>query len=230
MSRKAKRKMNNNEFNENEAVEAEVTAEAAAEVEAVPMKKKIVKEIFEWIEVIAVSLAVVLLTFSFVARVAVVDGNSMNDTLYHKETLIVSDFFYEPRQGDIIVFQKPTGVLNKPLVKRVIATGGQTVYIDFENWLVYVYDDPTLTVEEVVATVTPLDEKAYVKYQSGVSMDKGGIEFPLTVPEGHVFCMGDNRNNSTDSRSHHVGPVDERYIMGKVILRLTPLQKLGPVE
>lgn len=218
--------MNNNEFNENEAVESEGVAEAAA----VSPKKKAVKEIFEWIEVIAVSLAVVLLTFSFVARIAVVDGNSMNDTLYHKETLIVSDLFYEPRQGDIIVFQKPTGLLNKPLVKRVIATGGQTVYIDFENWLVYVYDDPTLTVEEVVKTVTPLDEKAYVKYQNGVSMKKDGVEFPLTVPEGHVFCMGDNRNNSTDSRSHLVGPVDERYIMGKVVLRLTPVQKLGPVE
>lgn len=218
--------MNNNEFNENEAVESEGVAEAAA----VSPKKKAVKEIFEWIEVIAVSLAVVLLTFSFVARIAVVDGNSMNDTLYHKETLIVSDLFYEPRQGDIIVFQKPTGLLNKPLVKRVIATGGQTVYIDFENWLVYVYDDPTLTVEEVVKTVTPLDEKAYVKYQNGVSMDKEGVEFPLTVPEGHVFCMGDNRNNSTDSRSHLVGPVDERYIMGKVVLRLTPVQKFGPVE
>lgn len=218
--------MNNNEFNENEAVESEGVAEAAA----VSPKKKAVKEIFEWIEVIAVSLAVVLLTFSFVARIAVVDGNSMNDTLYHKETLIVSDLFYEPRQGDIIVFQKPTGLLNKPLVKRVIATGGQTVYIDFENWLVYVYDDPTLTVEEVVKTVTPLDEKAYVKYQNGVSMDKDGVEFPLTVPEGHVFCMGDNRNNSTDSRSHLVGPVDERYIMGKVVLRLTPVQKFGPVE
>lgn len=218
--------MNNNEFNENEAVESEGVAEAAA----VSPKKKAVKEIFEWIEVIAVSLAVVLLTFSFVARIAVVDGNSMNDTLYHKETLIVSDLFYEPRQGDIIVFQKPTGLLNKPLVKRVIATGGQTVYIDFENWLVYVYDDPTLTVEEVVKTVTPLDEKAYVKYQNGVSMDREGVEFPLTVPEGHVFCMGDNRNNSTDSRSHLVGPVDERYIMGKVVLRLTPVQKFGPVE
>ena len=191
-------------------------------------KRTVSREIFDWVEVLVLSLSFVLLTFSYLARQAMVEGGSMEKTFYNGERIIISDLFYTPKQGDIIVFQVPhSSLTEEPIIKRVIAVGGQTVYIDFENWLVYVYDDSSLTVEEVKATVKPLDEP-YIEAMrnekwTGYSMkDSSDMDYPYTVEKGKLFCMGDNRNGSTDSRSHLLKTVDERYILGKVLFRINP--------
>jgi signal peptidase I len=190
-------------------------------------KKPIIREVFDWVEIIAFSLAFVLLMFSYVARQARVDGGSMKETFHDGESIIISDLFYKPKQGDIVVFQVPNSRLTtEPIIKRVIAVGGQTVYIDFDNWKVYVYDDASLTVDQVLATIEPLDEP-YIEAMrqsdfSKYSMNRGSYSYPLTVEEGKIFCMGDNRNGSTDSRSSYLGQIDERYVLGKVLFRIWP--------
>ena len=173
---------------------------------------------------IVLSLSFVLLMFSYLARQAMVDGNSMKETFHDGERIIISDLFYTPKQGDVIVFQVPGSHLTtEPIIKRVIAVGGQTVYIDFDNWLVYVYDDSSLTVDEVKATVKPLVEPYIEAMREDAKMDySSDLEYPYTVEEGKLFCMGDNRNGSTDSRSRLLKTVDERYILGKVIFRIYP--------
>lgn len=191
-------------------------------------KKPIIREVFDWVEIIAFSLAFVLLMFSYVARQARVDGGSMKETFHDGESIIISNLFYTPKQGDIIVFQVPNSRLtDEPIIKRVIAVGGQTVYIDFENWKVYVYDDASLSVEQVLATVEPLDEpyiEAMRKSEySGYTMNRGSYTYPLTVEEGKLFCMGDNRNGSTDSRFSYLGQIDQRYVLGKVLFRIWPM-------
>ncbi|MBQ6702724.1 MAG: signal peptidase I [Clostridia bacterium] len=170
--------------------------------------------IYDWLEVLVVSSVFAILLFTFVVRLAVVDGDSMNNTLHDKEMLVISNFMYEPEYSDIIVFSSPN--YDIPLVKRVIATEGQTVDIDFENW-------------KVIVDGKVLDED-YINYIPYQAMHTGDVSFPLTVPDGYVFVMGDNRNNSSDSRNARVGFVDERYILGKVRLRLTPFSKFGTVD
>ena len=169
--------------------------------------------IFDWLEVIVLSAAFALILFTFVMRVAVVDGDSMNHTLHNQEVLIISDLAYVPENGDIIVFSSPN--YPEPIVKRVIAVPGQTVDIDFETW--------TVTVDGKVV------EEDYVNRVPG-SMNRSDMEFPLTVPEGKVFVMGDNRNESLDSRNSRIGLVDERYILGEVKIRLFPLDRFGKVD
>ena len=226
---------NNEEFEETEETEVlieeetaeeteEETAAAAEEAEAPKKKRTVTREIFDWVEVIVLSLSFVLLMFSYFARQAMVDGNSMKETFHDGERIIISDLFYTPKQGDVIVFQVPGSRLTtEPIIKRVIAVGGQTVYIDFDNWLVYVYDDSSLTVDEVKATVKPLDEPYIEAMREDAKMDySSDLEYPYTVEEGKLFCMGDNRNGSTDSRSRLLKTVDERYILGKVIFRIYP--------
>ena len=190
-------------------------------------KKTPVREVFDWVEIIALSLSFVLLMFSYVARQARVEGGSMRETFHDGESIIISNMFYKPKQNDIVVFQVPNSPLTQePIIKRVIAVAGQTVYIDFEKWAVYVYDDASLTVDQVLATVKPLDEPYIeamrVSSNSGRSMNRGSYTYPMTIKEGMIFCMGDNRNGSTDSRSSLLGPVDERYVLGKVLFRIWP--------
>lgn len=171
-------------------------------------KQDFIADCFDWIEIFAISIAIVFFFFVFIARVAVVDGSSMNNTLYHQDKLLVREIFYSPKQGDIIVCQSAEHGLNQPLVKRVIATEGQTVKIDFENWKVYV-DNIEL-------------EEDYVKYIKGVSMNGWSYGEEYIVPKGHLFVMGDNRNDSLDSRSSKIGPIDERLVIGQVVIRLAP--------
>ncbi len=179
----------------------------------VETKKTFLSELFDWVEIIVLSAAFVLILFTFVMRLAVVDGPSMENTLHDDEMLIISGLFYTPENNDIIVFNSPN--FKEPIVKRVIATAGQTVDIDFANWKV--------TVDGKV-----LDE-TYVK-KTYDFMKASDVGFPLTVPEGYVFVMGDNRNDSLDSRSSLIGLVDERYILGEVKIRLFPFDKFGKVD
>ena len=170
--------------------------------------------LFDWVEVIVLSASFAFLLFTFILRLAVVDGNSMMNTLHNKEMLIISDLMYTPDNGDIIVCNS-YGYPN-PVVKRVIAKGGQTVDIDFENWVV------TVDGKE-------LDEP-YVRKIDGAPMKDLGVSFPLTVPEGYVFVLGDNRNESLDSRDARIGLIDERHILGEVKFRIAPLDKFGKVD
>ena len=174
------------------------------------------RELLEWVEMFSFAVALVVLLFSFVCRFAVVSGPSMEKTLYDGEVLIVSNLFYEPTQGDIIVFQSPTILHNDAIVKRVIATEGQVVDIDFQNWVV--------TVDGV-----PLDEP-YVNNLLPEIMRGSDYQYPLTVEDGKIFVMGDNRNHSSDSRSMLIGQVDTRYVLGRLITRVFPLQKFGAVQ
>lgn len=173
------------------------------------------REVYGWLESFAITVTVILVIFTLFIRTAYVDGDSMKNTLIDKETLAVSNLFYTPKQGDIIVFQAPDSTVEGGIVKRVIATEGQTVDIDFRTW--------TVTVDGVA-----LDEP-YV-LNDGFTMHKGNVDFPVTVPEGCIFVMGDNRNGSSDSRSTNIGFVDTRYVFGRVLFRITPFDKFGAVK
>ncbi len=172
--------------------------------------KKLAADLFDILEPFVFCTTVILLLFSFFFRPTIVDGQSMENTLLHGEYLLVVDAGYTPKNGDIVVAHN-VGLTyyNKPLVKRVIATEGQTVDIDFSTW--------TLTVDGIV-----IDEP-YRKLAD--SLRTSDFEFPLTVPEGCVFLMGDNRNHSADSRTAEIGMMDERCIVGKAVLRFFPLNR-----
>ncbi len=182
-------------------------------------KLTFLSELYDWLEVIVLSTGFVMLLFTFVMRLAIVDGNSMLQTLHDGEMLIISDLMYEPENNDIIVFNSPN--FSEPIVKRIIATEGQTVDIDFDTWTVTVWTSST---EKKVLN------EYYVNKVEGAKMKKADVTFPVTVPEGYVFVMGDNRNDSLDSRNSTIGFVDERYILGEVKLRLFPFNKFGKVK
>ncbi len=169
--------------------------------------------LFDWIQCIVSALVACILIFVFIGRTVGVDGESMLPTLENGDRLIITRLFYsEPQYGDIVVLRKDS-FKETPIIKRVIATEGQTVDIGFETGVVYV---------DGVA----LDEP-YTNEPTNVQED---FEGPVTVPENCVFVMGDNRNHSADSRMESIGCVDVRYIIGHVVLRLTPVSKFGAVS
>jgi signal peptidase I len=172
-------------------------------------KFNIVRELYDWVESAMLAVACMLLIFTFAARMISVDGISMQDTLRHGERVISSRIAFTPKTGDIIVVTMP-GFNLDPLVKRVIATGGQEIDIDFSLGIVYV-DGMALS-------------EPYIKEPTYNRFD---MEFPQIVPPGHVFIMGDNRNSSWDSRSTQIGMIDQRYILGRVLCRVAPLDRMG---
>lgn len=177
-------------------------------------KKEFLWEIFNTLETFCICATVIVLVFSFFMRLTIVDGESMENTLIDQELVLVRTALYEPKQGDIVIIHDPSlgEYYGKPLIKRVIATGGQTIDIDFDTW--------TVSVDGVI-----IDEP-YVKLTNDQKLTSAWT-YPLTVPEGEVFVMGDNRNHSGDSRSAAIGTIDERCVVGKAFVRLFPFEKFG---
>lgn len=165
------------------------------------------REAYEWVQALVCSVLAVVVLFTFVIRLIGVDGHSMVPTLQDGDRLLVTTSLLsgEYRYGDIVIIQKGTFADGDPIVKRVIATEGQTVDIDFANGIVYV--DGEALDEPYINEPTYTDE---------------GTELPLTVPEGSIFVMGDNRNRSDDSRNAELGTVDTRYVIGRAVFLLFP--------
>ncbi len=182
--------------------------------------KDTVKDIFDWLDVLVVAMIAVVLIFSFLFRIATIDGDSMQNTLIGGERVVITNFFYTPKVGDIVVVSRnidnsvsDVNSSSLPIIKRVIATEGQTVDIDFEAGIVYVDGEPL--------------EEPYVKTPTNVAYD---VVFPVTVDEGCIFVLGDNRNESLDSRSSRIGNygmIDTRYVLGHAIYRIWPFSKIG---
>ena len=183
------------------------------EEEQLPPDVKARRETYDWIQSLMAALIVCVCIFIFFIRVIDVSGSSMNPTLYNGDKMIVSDVLYKPKAGDVVVFKSDTYDPNKALVKRIIATAGQEINIDFGTGTVYIDGEPI--------------EEDYIAELTRNKLDFIG---PKTVPEGCVFVMGDNRNKSTDSRKSEIGMVDERTIIGRVYCVIFPLEELGLVK
>lgn len=177
-------------------------------------------ELYEWLQLFLGCVVAAVVLFNCVARLTRVDGGSMDNTLQHGEIMLIWSLGYTPKQGDIVVLNKTSVLLPdwtepRAIVKRVIATGGQTVDVDYSIGAVYVdgqpLDEPYLPEE--------------MRRPGAPSMQETHWE----VPEGSIFVMGDNRNYSTDSRDSLLGTVDTDYILGKAVLALWPLDRFGTV-
>ncbi len=188
------------------------------------LKLRFCHSAYEIVEMIGAIAVAIILCFSFVVRLNVVDGPSMENTLHTGEYLVVSNLFYTPKRGDIIVFQDMTVAeqYRKPLVKRVIATEGETVEINFNTW-------------ELKIDGEIVDESAFRQLKNDAALATSSLEgfnavtntLTVTVKPGHVFVMGDNRNHSADSRLKDIGQIDKRAIVGRVLFRIYPLSKFS---
>lgn len=185
------------------------TNDRVKKLEAVKTETTTRGEIYDWMQSLVFALIICIIVFVFIFRIVDVSGDSMNPTLLNGDKLVVSDVFYKPKQGDIVIFRKDE-YKAEALVKRVIATEGQTIEIDFDRGRVYVDGE--------------LLDEPYIAEPTHNQLDFQG---PQTVPEGCVFVMGDNRNASSDSRRTQIGMVDERLIVGKVLLRVFPFDSIG---
>jgi len=164
---------------------------------------------YEWLETICSCLAVILFAFLFCVKTYTVSGNSMDPTLKAGDDLLVLSALYTPKAGDIVVLEE-TEELNEALIKRVVALGGQTVDINSNGELT-------------------VDGELFGTEHTELNL-KGDIGFPLAVPEGCIFVMGDNRGSSLDSRYAVVGCPRVESVIGKAVFRYSPADSFGGIE
>ena len=192
------------------------------ETDATDVKTKKAEEktdLFDWVQCVVAALLICILVFIFVGRTVSVSGPSMESTLFSGERVLISNLFYTPKQGDIVVANDTTQssvelLHGDAIIKRVIATEGQTVDIDYDNNVVYIDGEP---LEEDYI----LEEMRWPVWSSAM------METHFEVPEGEVFLMGDNRNGSTDSRHEMLGCVNEGHLLGRAAFVLFPFNRFG---
>jgi len=166
-------------------------------------------EFYYTVKSLTTVLVVLVLVFTFVGRIILVDGASMEPTLLHGEVMLVRSLGYSPRQGDVVVLAKDGFHNGDAIVKRVVATGGQKVEID--------YDAGTVFVDGVALDEPYIKELMVQQYYQTIT--------DITVPEGSIFVMGDNRNNSDDSRNEQLGTVDAKLVLGEAMFVLFPFDR-----
>ena len=168
--------------------------------------------IFDWSNAFMIALIIIVMLLTFVFRQVTVNGDSMNDTLQSGDKLILYSFMYKPQNGDIVVISHGKDY-SDPIIKRVIAVEGQSLKIN--------YDTGEVTLDGVVL------KEDYIKGLT--KWVHPSLEIPDVIPEGYVFVMGDNRENSLDSRSTQIGLIPVENIIGKAELRILPASSFGSV-
>ena len=213
----------NNEETEEVAEATEEESQVQAD-EAKPASKKTnwVKELRDWVVSILIAVIVAFVVREYVFTLVKVQGQSMEPSLHNNDRLYVNRFFYTPDKGDVVIFTPATDP-KRPYVKRVIATEGDTVYIDFRTGKVYVNDQ--LLEEEYI-----YEETREIGTYIADLMKKGQYSKtePIIIQPGYIFVLGDNRNNSKDSR--HLGPVPIDEVMGGAVFRFWPVNNMGTVH
>ena len=223
--------MNNQEKNSNELFEENQTGgfvvdESAADLlpeeDETSVEKNLKKEVFEWLEVLSTAIVAVVIIFSLLFRIATIDGDSMLNTLHEGEKVLITNFLYTPQKGDIVVISRNTdnsvaseSISELPIIKRVIAVGGDTVDIDFDRGVVIVNG-----------------EELYEPYAHEPTTQQKDVQFPVYIPEGYIFVLGDHRADSLDSRTSFIGEnglIDERYVLGHAFFRIYPFEKIGGI-
>ena len=210
-------------FGEVKQEDIALASEAAPEDLKVKPPKNVVDEILEWAESFVFGIFVMLFIFTFFFRIVLVDGGSMNDTLADKDRLILTHIAYTPEKDDIVVVNSRG--LNKTIIKRVIGTAGDRIKIDYNKNAVYV-NGKQISNDKIKPV--PMVDKGEFIFDTKYIVSPGVYEY--TVPDESVFVMGDNRNNSTDSRSPYVGFVKTEDVLGKAFFRMYPIKDFGSVK
>lgn len=186
---------------------------AVSEEEKAEKEASVRVDLYEWIQSLMTALVICMAVFIFCVRTIDVSGSSMFPTLHDGDKMLVSNLLYKPKAGDIVVFKTDNYDPERALVKRVIATEGQEISIDFDRGVVYIDGLPV--------------EEDYIAELTKTKLDFIG---PQTVPEGCIFVMGDNRNASTDSRKKEIGMVDNRMLLGRAYYVLFPVNDMGWIK